>query len=152
MLTTGSQAPINTTPGKLRPGHYIAHVQLADRSTVADLLANVPLGTQTKNFNLCLTWLESQGIFPFAGQKERIKRSATLGWLGIRGWYPAVKGVPKLVQGEAVYLEIDRFLNQTNPPSRNLSRPWRIQSLPKISHPCELDISFEQLVRNIKSS
>ena len=152
MLTTSSQAPINITPGKQRPGHNIAHFQLADRSTVADLLANVPLGTQTKNFNLCLTWLESQGVHPFAGHRDRVKRSDTLGWLGIRGWYPAVRGVPKLVHGHEVYLEIDRFLNQTSPPARNLSHPWRVKTTPKISHPTELDISFEKLVQNIKTT
>ena len=100
MLTTSSQAPINITPGKLRPGHNIACVELADRSVHADLLAKTPLGAQTKSFNYMFDLAYSTRDFPFAGQQVRVKRSDTLGWLGIRGWYPA-HGIPQLVHGHS---------------------------------------------------
>ena len=107
--------------------------------------------TQTKNFNLCITWLESQGIPIFRGHRQRFKRSDTLGWLGIRGWYPAVHGIPHLIKGTEVYLEIDRYLKQVNPPARNFTNPWRVKGIP-LAAPDVLHIPFQTLVSNIRSA
>ena len=98
-----------------------------------------------------LTWLETQGIHIFRGNRQRFKRSDTLGLLGIRGWYPAVHGIPRLVKGQEVYLEIDRYLKQVSPTARNFKNPWRIKGTP-LPAPEMLHISFEQLVTNIRSA
>ena len=71
--------------------------------------------------------------------------------LGIRGWYPALHGIPILVQGQDVYLGIDKYLKQVSPPARNFKNPWHIQGTP-LPAPEAYYISFEQLVSNIRTA
>ena len=90
-------------------------------------------------------------ITVFGGQRHKIRRSDSLGWLGVRGWYPAFHGTPKLANGMEAYALIDTFLRQTSPPARNFSGGWKIPRKPSIIHPAVLNITFEQLVSNIRS-
>lgn len=57
MLTTNSQAPVNTTPGKARPSHNIARFVLADQSLEADLHGKHPWDPkQTHSISVSFGW------------------------------------------------------------------------------------------------
>lgn len=153
MLVTSSQAPVNITPGKGRLTTLPISNLPTDRCRLICWRNPhwVPKPKPSKTFNLCLVWLEKHNVFPFGGQRTKISRSDSLAWLGIRGWYPAYHGIPRFAFGFDVHSYIDQYLRQTNPPALNFLRSWKITSRPKFTHPDALEITFEQLVRNIRS-
>ena len=88
-------------------------------------------------------------MYPFGHDREQINRTDELNWIGIRGWFPALKGRPKLASGFDSALALDAYLKQASPPSRHFNLHWRVSGLPVPEHPESLNLSFDQIVRCI---
>ena len=148
-VTTKSIAPVNMAPGKARSWKGVSDFRLQDVSKEADAKGPQTLAAQSKIFILCLKWLHAQGVYPFGHDREKIDRTDELNWIGIRGWFPALKGRPKLASGFDSALALDAYLKQASPPSRHFNLHWRVSGLPVPQHPESLNLSFDQIVRCI---
>ena len=148
-VTTKSIAPVNMAPGKARSWKGVSDFRLQDVSKEADAKGPQTLAAQSKIFILCLKWLHAHGVYPFGHDREKIDRTDELNWIGIRGWFPALKGRPKLASGFDSALALDAYLKQASPPSRHFNLHWRVSGLPVPQHPESLNLSFDQIVRCI---